>query len=237
MAKQRYINTKFWDDKYISNLDPSEKLLFLYCLTSPATNISGAYEIPLKRIATDTGFDQDMILKIFSRFEKDDKVIYRDSWVLILNFIKHQNVESTTVRKGISENLKNAPGWVVDTLCIRYGNGIIYFNLNLDLNLNPDLIEADKSAKPKKQEIPPSLKDVSEYIISKNYGLDSQWFIDYYAARGWMIGRYKMKDWQAAVRTCERNRIKWDSEKSGKPAKLSFEDNKKKWEEICDEVQ
>jgi len=234
MAKQRYINTKFWDDEYISNLDPSEKLLFLYCLTNPATNISGAYEIPLKRIATDTGFDKDMNLKMFIRFERDDKIVYRDGWIVILNFIKHQNTESSTVRKGISENLKNAPQWVTDTLCIRYGEGIIYLNLNLDLNSNLDLTkEGDKPTIKKQSDIPPSLYEVSEYISLNTFGLDAQWFIDYYSARGWMVGRYKMKDWQAAIRTCERNRINWD--KKGTPTQ-NIQDRLKANEELFNEI-
>ena len=37
MAKTRIINTRFWIDDYTSNLDPIEKLLFLYFLTNTAT--------------------------------------------------------------------------------------------------------------------------------------------------------------------------------------------------------
>ena len=33
MSKKRYVNTVFWDDAYITNLDPSEKLIFIYLLT------------------------------------------------------------------------------------------------------------------------------------------------------------------------------------------------------------
>ena len=50
MSDTRMIKTKFWDDDYISYLDSVEKLLFLYCLTNPLTNIAGIYEITLKRI-------------------------------------------------------------------------------------------------------------------------------------------------------------------------------------------
>ncbi len=56
LAKQRIVNTKFWDDSYITRLTPTEKLLFLYLITNPLTNISGVYELPLKRVAFDTGF-------------------------------------------------------------------------------------------------------------------------------------------------------------------------------------
>ena len=29
--------------------------------------------------------------------------------------------------------------------------------------------------------------------------------MDFYASKGWMVGKNKMKDWKAAVRTWERN--------------------------------
>ena len=94
MAKSRQINTQFWRDGYISNLDPSEKLLFLYFLSNPDTNISGIYQIPLKIIAADTGYDKEMIIKIIDRFTRDGKIKYIDGWVIIINFVKHQNQRS-----------------------------------------------------------------------------------------------------------------------------------------------
>jgi hypothetical protein len=55
MAKQRVVNTRFWDDDYIMELGPTEKLVFLYVLTNPLTDLCGAYQITLKRISFDTG--------------------------------------------------------------------------------------------------------------------------------------------------------------------------------------
>ena len=60
MAKERIVNTRFWSDTYISNLDPIEKLLFLYLITNQYTEISGLYELPLKYMAVDTGIDKDI---------------------------------------------------------------------------------------------------------------------------------------------------------------------------------
>lgn len=108
MSKQRYIDTKFWDDSYIVNLDPIEKLLFVYFLTNPLTNIIGIYEITIKRIAFDTGIDKDMVLKILDRFEADEKIRYKDGWIVIKNFIKHQK-DSPSIHKGIEELLKQVP--------------------------------------------------------------------------------------------------------------------------------
>ena len=53
---------------------------------------------------------------------------------------------------------------------------------------------------------PPSLEEVQAYCHERSNGIDAQHFIDFYASKGWMIGKNKMKDWKAAVRTWERNK-------------------------------
>lgn len=53
--------------------------------------------------------------------------------------------------------------------------------------------------------IPPTLEMVARYCTERNNGVDPQKFIDWYEARGWLVGKTKMKDWQAAVRTWEKN--------------------------------
>lgn len=104
MSKRRQLETKFWDDKYVTNLDPSEKLLFLYLLTNPSTNIAGLYEITVRRIAFDTGFDDVVVENILSRLEKSKKIVRIDDWILIVNFIKYQSV-NPSVLKGIKRCL------------------------------------------------------------------------------------------------------------------------------------
>jgi hypothetical protein bfra3_11661 len=47
---------------------------------------------------------------------------------------------------------------------------------------------------------PPTLKEVNTYISDKGYSIEAERFIDFYASKGWMVGRNKMKDWKAAVR-------------------------------------
>ena len=51
---------------------------------------------------------------------------------------------------------------------------------------------------------PPSVEEVRAYCKERRNGIDAQHFIDYYESNGWMVGRNKMKDWKAAVRTWER---------------------------------
>lgn len=56
--------------------------------------------------------------------------------------------------------------------------------------------------------IPPSVEEVEQYCLERNNNIDAQSFIDFYESKGWMIGKNKMKDWKAAVRTWERCRKK-----------------------------
>lgn len=62
----------------------------------------------------------------------------------------------------------------------------------------------------KKRQIfkPPSVEQVEEYCLERNNGIDAQSFVDFYGSKGWMIGKNKMKDWKAAVRTWERSRTR-----------------------------
>ena len=81
-------------------------------------------------------------------------------------------------------------------------------NVNDNVNDN-DLKEispiGDKEKPPPKRFVPPSLKEVSAYCEEKGYKIDTERFIDYYTANGWMVGKNKMKDWKAAVRNWNRS--------------------------------
>lgn len=141
VAKQRIVNTKFWDDSYITRLTPTEKLLFLYLLTNPLTNISGVYELPAKRVAFDTGISSDRAETIFKKLEKDGKLITVDGWVGIVNFIKHQSL-NPKIKQGILSELKRAPKSISDRLSIDYqtlcagSDSLSHLNSNLNNNSN-----------------------------------------------------------------------------------------------------
>ena len=54
--------------------------------------------------------------------------------------------------------------------------------------------------------VPPTIDEVQAYCSERNNGIDAQTFIDFYSSKDWMIGRNKMKDWKACVRTWEKRR-------------------------------
>lgn len=49
----------------------------------------------------------------------------------------------------------------------------------------------------------PSLQEVSAYCKERNNSINPQTFIDHYTGNGWMVGKNKMKDWKAVIRTWE----------------------------------
>jgi len=64
---------------------------------------------------------------------------------------------------------------------------------------------------------PPTPEEVREYARSIDYwSLSAEQFVDFYSAKGWLIGRNKMKDWKAAVRTW-RHKDEKDGKKTGRP--------------------
>ena len=50
---------------------------------------------------------------------------------------------------------------------------------------------------------PPTMEEVAAYCAERNNGIQAQRFVDFYAAKGWRIGKETMRDWKAAVRVWE----------------------------------
>ena len=57
-----------------------------------------------------------------------------------------------------------------------------------------------------KQSIPPTVEEVRAYCDSRSNGIDPEMFIAFYEARGWKIGKDRMKSWKACVVTWEKRR-------------------------------
>jgi predicted phage replisome organizer len=76
--------------------------------------------------------------------------------------------------------------------------------LEIDIELDKEIdILPDKPARSTFQK--PSLSEVSQYCRERKNNVDASRFIDHYESKGWVVGKTKMKDWQAAVRNWERN--------------------------------
>jgi hypothetical protein len=59
----------------------------------------------------------------------------------------------------------------------------------------------NNNVKNEKKFIIPTFNDVLEYCMQNNLDVDGVKFINFYESKGWMVGKNKMKDWKAAIRT------------------------------------
>jgi len=82
-------------------------------------------------------------------------------------------------------------------------------NTNININ-NTNLTDSNKKAFFKK----PSLDEVKNYCILRKNNIEAEAFIDFYSSKNFMIGKNKMKDWKACVRT-------WESREKKNPKTMS----------------
>ena len=111
MAIYRNINISFWTDtKVADDFTPEDKYFMLYCLTNPYTNLCGCYEISIKQMSKDLGYDSETIEKLLKRFTDIHKIIsYNKSTkeLLIKNWHKYNWTRSEKLDKPLLNEIKN----------------------------------------------------------------------------------------------------------------------------------
>lgn len=88
-----------------------------------------------------------------------------------------------------------------EQLVIKFLNNLSEINLTT-INKNKKIITINKYFKK------PNVDEVKGYCKERNNNIDAEAFIDFYESKDWKIGKNKMKDWKACVRTWERREIK-----------------------------
>ena len=68
------------------------------------------------------------------------------------------------------------------------------------------------------------MEEVLEYCSERNNNIDAESFINFYESKDWKIGKNKMKDWKAAVRT-------WEKRKQNKPTMSKLDSQISAWQE------
>ena len=183
MAK-RMTDTDKWKKRFIRELKPKHKLLWLYILDD--CNHAGIWEIDLDvasiRVGEAVGYkDLDVFGNKIIMFDNNEKCFIPD-------FIEFQYGElnpNSNVHKSVISLLSryNLEGYMKGT------------------QTPPEpMIE-----KPIKRFMKPTVEDVSLYCQSRNNFVDAEKFFDFYSSNGWKVGKNAMKDWRAAVRTWEKN--------------------------------
>lgn len=73
-------------------------------------------------------------------------------------------------------------------------------NVNANANANDNDNETNK-----KGFVKPTIEQVKEYMREQGMNDIAENWLNHYEANGWMVGKNKMKDWKASVRTWKTN--------------------------------
>ena len=97
---------------------------------------------------------------------------------------------------------------------------------NINTNINSDI----NTNKEKKKFEKPTIEQIQEYCIERNNGINAEAFYDFYESKNWYVGKNKMADWKACVRTWERR-----TNKHEEPIPSWFNKEIKKEDNLTDE--
>ena len=68
MAIYRQVYMTFWTDpKVVNEFTPEDRYFYLYLITNSHTSISGCYEISVKQMAWETGYNEDTVSRLLKR--------------------------------------------------------------------------------------------------------------------------------------------------------------------------
>lgn len=101
------------------------------------------------------------------------------------------------------------------------------------IDIEKDIREEKENNKKKKRFTPPTIEEVKAYCEERGNSIDAEIFVNFYASKGWLVGKSPMKDWKACVRTWEKNESK--PNKSAKPTAFnSFEQRSYDYDDLTE---
>ena len=213
MATYRTVHISFWTDpKVDDDFTPEDKYFYLYLLTNPHTNICGCYEISMKQMVRETGYNEDTVKRLLNRMEYTHNVIQYDAStkeVFIPRWGKYNWFNSKDTMAGVakvvscikSERFREAiiQGPLMGVYTPPQGGGGTSDTVTVT-----DTVTDTVSVKSKH----PTLEEVKAYCKERGNKVDPERWFDYYTSNGWKVGKNPMRDWKAAVRTWERSESK-----------------------------
>ena len=131
---------------------------------------------------------------------QSDSVITKIAFEPIRQALKRDLDKYETIRKRNSDNARMR--WDATAL-----SGMPNDTKNADRDI---VIGSDIDKDIKKQRVvfeKPTLSELKTYMLEIGMNDVSEKWFDYYESNGWLVGKNKMKNWRAAVRTWKNNNL------------------------------
>jgi DNA-binding transcriptional MerR regulator len=136
----------------------------------------GQFVTSFGKISSDTGISLQTIRTLLKKFEKTNEInIQTTNKFTIVTLCKYE--------------------------CYQQENEPTNTQLTNEQQTTNNQLTTNKNDKNEKKFIVPTFNDVLEYCMQNNLDVDGVKFINFYESKGWMVGKNKMKDWKAAIRT------------------------------------
>lgn len=209
MAERRMFTKRITESDAFLDMPSSTQMLYFHF--SMNADDDGFVNNPKKIQKMCGASDDDFKLLIAKSF-----IILFDSGIIVIkhwkmhNYIQADRYRPTDyVEEKSMLGIKSNKAYTLDvsktdTECIQ--NGYVG-KVSIDKDsIDKDSIGESSRGEKAKRFYPPTLDEVKQYCEERNNNIDPMAFIDFYSSKGWMIGKNRMKDWKAAVRTWERKR-------------------------------
>ncbi|MEG0772642.1 DnaD domain protein [Clostridium sp.] len=105
----RPIDIEFWQDDFILELTPEQKLIYIFLLTNRRTTQCGIYNISSTMTQVELKISEEMILQHLEFFKAKGKILYSEETkeIMLLNWYKYNNIHNhKNIRTCINKELK-----------------------------------------------------------------------------------------------------------------------------------
>lgn len=206
---KRFTDTEKFNNPWYRKLPIKYKILWEYLLSE--CNHAGLLKIDIDLISFKIG--ETITIDDLKIFENRITFI-KDDLIFIPKFIEFQygalNTENR-VHNSVLKELKkyNLQGAIKPLTSPIYGakDKDKEKDISSSLVLSSSLDEKTEieSGNHSKKFQKPKIEEIQAYCKVRQNNINADEFYDYYESKGWMIGKNKMKNWQAAIRRWERN--------------------------------
>ena len=173
-----FYSSDFLTGTLLMSMEQKGKFITLLCIQHQKGHLS---EKDMLHICG--SYDED----VFTKFQKDEQG----------KFYNIRLEEEVDKRKAYSESRRNNRKKKEDVNNISSS----YVEHMENENENENLIEKKKVARFQK----PTIEQLKEYMREQGMNDIAENWLNHYEANGWMVGKVKMKDWKASVRTWKIN--------------------------------